>query len=205
MVADDFEFALINNFHQYDDNKDGTFDRVELEIKLCDPTKTLQANYPYLIRSKTTGKKEIEIKGAYLYATEEYSIDCSSVEFKYTFTGNYNTITDLCHRGCYTLNGGYLAKTYSSQQHLEPFRWTMEITARGSQYKDSPIIVEAANIQLRLWGDFNTTDIEDTGHSATSKPAEIYNINSIKCNSTRERGLYIMKMRDGSYKKVYIK
>ncbi len=34
-LADDFEFALINNFHQYDDNDDGLFDRVELEIKQC--------------------------------------------------------------------------------------------------------------------------------------------------------------------------
>ena len=31
--SEDFEFALINNFHQYDDNNDGIFDRIELEIK----------------------------------------------------------------------------------------------------------------------------------------------------------------------------
>lgn len=86
--SDEFDFALINNFHQYDDNNDGYFDRVELEIKRCDPTKTLQANYPYLVRAKSCGTKKIKIDDVCLYETEEYSIDCSSVEFKYTFTGN---------------------------------------------------------------------------------------------------------------------
>lgn len=94
-LVDDFEFALINNFHQYDDDGDGLFDRVELEIKRCDLAKTLQANYPYLVRSKSIGTKEIKVLSSTLYATEEYSIDCSSVEFLYTFTGSYQSITNL--------------------------------------------------------------------------------------------------------------
>lgn len=201
--ADDFEFALINNFHQYDDNNDGLFDRIELEIKRCDPTKVLQANYPYLIRAKECGTKSMEIGNTCLYATEDFSIDCSSVEFLYTFSGGYKTITDLRKRGCYYLDGGYLTKAYKSSQTLEPFRWTMSITARNSQYKDSPIIVGSSKIKVRIYGD-GETDIDEIGNISTT-PEEIYNINGTRCDNTDKPGLYIMKMKDGSYKKVFIK
>lgn len=201
--SEDFEFAIINNFHQYDDNDDGIFDRIELEIKRCDLSKTLQSNYPYLIRAKEAGRKSIEVNGTTLYATEEFTIDCSSVEFLYEFTGNYNSITDLRKRGCYYLNEGYLTKAYKSSQTLEPFRWTMSITARNSQYKDSPIIVGSSKIKVRIYGD-GETDIDEVGNVSTT-PEEIYNINGIRCDNTDKPGLYIMKMKDGSYKKVFIK
>lgn len=202
--ANEYEFALINNFHQYDDNNDGVFDRVELEIRRCDPTKVLQANYPYLIRAKEAGRKILEIDNTCLYATENYSIDCSSVEFLYTFTGSYKTITDLRKRGCYYLDGGYLTKAYRSSQELESFRWTMSIESRGSQYKDSPIIVGSQKIKVRIFGEDDTTGIEEV-ESASVAPTYIYDLNGIKHHSANKSGLYIMKMKDGSYKKVLIK
>lgn len=202
--ANEYEFALINNFHQYDDNNDGVFDRVELEIRRCDPTKVLQANYPYLIRAKECGTKSMEIGNTCLYATEDFSIDCSSVEFLYTFTGGYTTITDLRKRGCYYLDSGYLTKAYKSSQELEPFRWTMSITARGSQYKDSPIIVGSRKIKVRIIGESDTTGIEEIGNTSTT-PVEIYDLNGVRYNNTDKSGIYIMRMKDGGYKKVFIK
>ena len=204
MFADEFEFALINNFHQYDDNNDGTFDRIELEIRRCDATKVLQANYPYLIRAKECGTKSMEIDNTCLYATEDFSIDCSSVEFLYTFTGGYKIITDLRKRGCYYLDGGYLTKAYKSSQELEPFRWTMSITARGSQYKDRPIIVGSRKIKVRIIGESDTTGIEEIGNTSTT-PVEIYDLNGVRHNNTDKSGIYIMRMKDGGYKKVFIK
>ncbi len=204
-LTEDFEFALINNFHQYDDNHDGIYDRTELEIKRCDPTKILQANYPYLIRAKSTGTKKIRLKQALLYATELYSIDCSSVELNYTFTGNYARITDMRRRGCYYLNSGQLTKAYSSSEQVDPFRWTMTVTARNSQYKDNPIIVGSAKIKLSIWGEGTTTDIDNISSATSTTPQDIYSINGQKLNSANQRGIYIMKMADGSYKKVFIK
>ena len=201
---EEFEFALINNFHQYDDNNDGMFDRIELEIKRCDLTKVLQANYPYLIRSKECGRKTLEIGQTCLYATEDYSIDCSSVEFLYTFTGGYETITDLRKKGCYYLDGGYLAKAYKSSQQLAPFRWTMSISVRNSQYKDSAIIVGSQRIKVRVSGENGTTDINGI-ESTSSMPDAIFDLNGMKHNNTRNSGIYIMKMKDGSYKKVFVK
>lgn len=205
LLTDDFEFALINNFHQYDDNYDGIYDRTELEIKHCNPTKILQANYPYLIRAKSTGTKKIRLKESVIYATEEYSIDCSSVELNYTFTGNYTRITDLRRRGCYYLKSGELTKAYSSSEHLEPFRWTMSVTARNSQYKDNPIIVGSAKIKVRIWGEGTTTDINTTNTTTSTTPQEIYSINGKRLDSADKAGVYIIKMQDGSYKKVFIK
>ena len=202
--AIDFEFALINNFHQYDDNNDGVFDRIELEIKRCDLTKVLQANYPYLIRAKETGRKVFEIGTTCLYATEDFSTDCSSVEYLYTFTGGYKTITDLRKRGCYYLDGGYLTKSYKSSQELEPFRWTMSISARNSQYKDSPIIVGSQRIKVRVSGENSATDISGI-ESTSPTPDAVYDLNGLKHNDTEKSGIYIMRMRDGGYKKVFVK
>ena len=201
---DDFEFALINNFHQYDDNNDGVYDRIELEIKRSDLSKTLQANYPYLIRAKECGTKSMEIGESCLYATEDFSIDCSSIEFLYTFTGGYKTITDLRKKGCYYLNGGYLTKAYRLSQELEPFRWTMSISARNSQYKDNPIIVGSQKIKVRIYGENDTTDVQEVENTSTT-PVEIYDLNGVRHTGTGKSGVYIMKMKDGSYKKVLIK
>ena len=205
--ADDFEFALINNFHQYDDNNDGLFDRIELEIKRCDATKVLQANYPYLIRTKECGTKSMEIGNTCLYATEDFSIDCSSVEFLYTFSGGYKTITDLRKRGCYYLDGGYLTKAYKSSMELEPFRWTMSIEPRGSQYKDSPIIVRSQKIKVRIHDEDDTKkeEEEEEVESTLTTPTEIYDFNGVRHSNANKSGMYIMKMKDGSYKKVFIK
>ena len=85
-LSDDFEVAYLNNVRQYDLNDDGVKDETVIEaFKVKEGV--LEANYPYLIRAKETGEKNIMLTDATVYDTEEVSVDCSSIFDTYTFTG----------------------------------------------------------------------------------------------------------------------
>ena len=54
-ISDKFDVAELNNFHQYDDNNDGGFDRTELEVLRLKAGSTIEHHTPYVIRAKETG------------------------------------------------------------------------------------------------------------------------------------------------------
>ena len=111
---DDFEVARINAFYEYDKNEDGVVDKLVLELMpVKEGNGDLRPNYPYLIKAKTTGSKTITLTNATLYRTEQNSIDCSTVETKYTFTGTYQKMNGLKSAGCYFMSGGGLKITVS--------------------------------------------------------------------------------------------
>lgn len=201
---DELEFALINNFHQYDDNNDGVFDRTVLEIRKANQNDILYPNYPYLVRAKEIGQKKIHINDAVLYATESFSVDCSSVEIKYIFTGNYETLDDLRSKNMYFLSNGYLVKATSMSQSLPPFRWYMTMNSRGSQTKEDPIIVNSARIKVHVVDD-NATSIDAVTVLPEQSKSVIYDLQGVKQNAVSRPGLYIMRTKDGATRKVMIK
>lgn len=201
---DELEFALINNFHQYDDNNDGVFDRTVLEIRKANQNDILLPNYPYLVRAKEIGQKIIHINDAVLYATESFSVDCSSVEIKYIFTGNYETLDDLRSKNMYFLSNGYLVKATSMSQSLPPFRWYMTMNSRGSQTKEDPIIVNSARIKVHVVDD-NATSIDAVTVLPEQSKSVIYDLQGVKQNAVSRPGLYIMRTKDGATRKVMIK
>jgi hypothetical protein len=201
-LNEDFDVAVINNFHQYDDDNDGIFDRTVLEIKKVTGGKTLMANYPYLIKAKATGEKTIIVPETTLYPTELYSIDCSSVELKYTFTGTYETICELRTADYWILKYGRLEKPYSNKDILPPFRWYMSITPRGEQFKNNPIIIQSRSIEIRYIDE--TTSVNEIHDSNTLLQSEAYRLDGFK-DLKPSKGLFIMKMQDGSYRKVMVK
>lgn len=202
--CEDLEFALINNFHQYDDNNDGVFDRTVLEIRKANKKDILLPNYPYLVRAKDVGEKNIHISDAVLYATRSLSVDCSSIEIKYVFTGNYETLNDLRSRNLYTLNNGFLVKPTSVSQSLSPFRWYMTMNSRGSQTKEEPILINNTSIKVRVV-DENIAQVDDVMFFSGQQNSLIYDIQGIKQNAVSRPGLYIMRTKDGVTHKVMIK
>lgn len=201
---DELEFALINNFHQYDDNNDGVFDRTVLEIRKANQNDILLPNYPYLVRAKEIGQKKIYINDAVLYATESFSVDCSSVEIKYIFTGNYETLDDLRSKNMYFLSNGFLVKPTSVSQSLPPFRWYMTMNSRGSQTKEDPIIVNSARIKVHVVGD-DATSIDAVTVLPEQSKSVIYDLQGVKQDAVSRPGLYIMRTKDGATRKVMIK
>ena len=157
-----FEVADLNNVHQYDRDNDGVTDETVIEaFKLT--SGTLEANYPYLIRAKEAGEKSITVTDAVLYATEENSIDCSSVRDKFTFTGTYSSLASAelpQGEGYYTLIEGEW-KPVTEAVALGAFRFYLKVDSRSGA-----AAAEARSIRMRIIGENgedDATEIDNLG------------------------------------------
>lgn len=127
------EVARLNGFYEYDDDKNGTIDRSALEVLMVTENDgALKPNHPYMVRANTVGEKTIALENVTMLPTEENSIDCSTVETKYIFTGTYSQITraELNEMDAFVMSGGALR---SSTSALNPMRWYMVRESRGGQ------------------------------------------------------------------------
>lgn len=202
--ADEFDFAIINNFHQYDDDNNGIFDRTVLEIRKANSGETLLPNYPYLIKAKSVGKKTIHIENSILYSTGIFSIDCSSVNTTYVFTGTYNQIENIRSLGYYVLCEGVLQRSMNANTVLSPFSWYMQMCTRPGSFKEEPIFPSQAPIRIREYSS-EDTGINSLGQSNTVNKEYSYSINGTKVCNPVETGIYIMRLNDGSSRKVIVK
>ena len=187
---EDFEIADLNDIRQYDYDNDGVKDETVLEaFKVT--SGVLEANYPYLIRAKEQGEKVIAIEEeAMVYATEENSIDCSSVREKYTFTGNYGGIGSgwPVDEGYYTLVGGAW-QPVSEGTELGAFRFYLKVDSRHGNSATF-----ARSIRLRIVGK-DSNDDELTGIEMTTDNGQqttvIYDLSGRRVlNPTK--GIYIV-------------
>lgn len=193
---DDFEVARINAFYEYDKNEDGVIDKLVLELMpVKEGNGDLRPNYPYLIKAKTTGSKTITLTNATLYRTEQNSIDCSTVETKYTFTGTYQKMNGLKSAGCYFMSGGGLKTAASDDVNLGAFRWYMKIENRGSS------LIHPAEIKLRMVDEEDDlTEIEELEDAPSSSDEGWYTLDGVQLMSQPTvKGLYLHKG-----KKVFI-
>ena len=193
---DDFEVARINAFYEYDTDDDGMVDEVDLEIfKVQEGNGDLRPNYPYLIKAKATGEKTLTLTDATLYVTEENSIDCATVDTKYTFTGTYQKVNGMKTAGYYFMSGGSLKTASNDEVALGAFRWYMKAESRGSAFLERP-----ANINIRVVGEVDTNEatsiegLESEGDKTGSK--RVYGMDgrlvSINGLQGLKAGIYLM-------------
>lgn len=198
----DFEVADLNNVHQYDRDDDGVTDETVIEaFKMT--SGVLEANYPYLIRAKEAGEKSITVTDAALYATEENSIDCSSVRDKFTFTGTYSSLSSAelpQGEDYYTLIEGEW-QPVTEAVSLGAFRFYLKVDSRSG----APA-AEARSIRMRIIGENGEDDttgidnLESTDNDG--KTTVIYDLQGRKVLNaeTIQEGVYII-----NGKKVVIK
>ena len=132
VLKEDFDVAEINDIHMYDTDDDGTLDSSTLEI-ISVKSGTLQANYPYFIRAKESGKKSIAVENTTLEAAQSNYIDCSSVKFKYYFIGTTTGVSgsEMYNNKYYAMSGGSMKYAQNESVSLKPFRWYMKVEARS--------------------------------------------------------------------------
>ena len=173
-IADDFVVAELNNFHQYDDDSDGTFDRTELEVLLLKSGDITAHHTPYVIRAKETGTHTISLPGATLYASVNNTLDCSSTKIRYVFHGTYQGVSgaDMYANNCYAMSNGSLCKANSSNVNLSAFRWYLSMEDRNSTLSKMP-----AKIKIVCIDDDTTTDISEVDVKSTDENAPIYDLN----------------------------
>lgn len=193
--ADNFDVAAINNFHEYT-NDEGKTVKTELEIRLVKGEgRTLKPNHPYLIRAKdvSAGDVTLALSRDKVYRSDANSIDCSSVDWKYTFKGTYQPITELYTKDYIFMSGGKLSKTKDDLDVLSPQRWYLTLESRGVQYdynvndnSNDNGNVKSLQIDIKLLDDNGATGIDDelypVERSITrSKPSALnsnqYNLN----------------------------
>ena len=198
--CDKFEVAKLLNIHSYDNNNDGQIDALTLEIVVIKDG-TLKENHPYMIKAKTTGEQTISVPNADIYPAATNSIQCASTEYTYDFNGVYENKSGIKGIGGYIMSGGILAKPSSEATVVKPYRWYMQITSKEGQIVTP--VSSAKVVVIDIDGDAETTDINSINEN-TSTVNAIYNTNGVQLPSLRQ-GLNIIKMSDGTTKKIFIK
>ncbi len=192
--ADHFDVARINAFYQYDDDEDGVVDRQVLEaIIVKGGNGALKANYPYLIRAKQKGNYTLNVGTSRQVAQAINSVSCSTMEAKYTFTGNYSQLKGLKTAQRYRLRGGSLSIPESDDEVLPPYRWYLTIDNLGNQLQPSA----SRTLDVRIVGEENeTTGIDATlnenGGKAYDLQGRRIKAPSSMGNGQLKKGLYII-------------
>jgi len=90
-LLEKFAFSRINNVHQYDDDEDGEADRTVIESFRMKEGATLEANYPYLVKSLDENKRFMKLERPVitLAPSKENGYFCMSMDYTYIFTGTY--------------------------------------------------------------------------------------------------------------------
>ena len=188
-ICDKYDFSRINNVHQYDDNGDGNADRTVVESFRQNEGVKLKANYPYLVRAKSEGYYDMSLPLTNVVPAlaETNSIDCQSVDYKYTFTGTYAGMGDSgsADTDPYTLCDGNKWLHFHS---LNPMRHYLTIVSRNAS---SPSPASMRSIMLSIVGDEDTTGIVKL-YDEERKASETYDLSGRRLPAgSKPRGLII--------------
>ena len=184
-ICDKYDFSRINNVHQYDDNGDGNADRTVVESFRQNAGVILKANYPYLVRAKSDAdfSMSLPLTNVVPALAETNSIDCQSVDYKYTFTGTYATMGDS-GSDKYTLSTSGSWKHFKS---LNPMRHYLTITSRNATSNQAAPM----HVLLSVIGEEDTTGIVKL-YDEERKATETYDLSGRRLPAgSKQRGLII--------------
>lgn len=201
---ENFEIAIVNNIHQYDDDDNGTIDRTLIEVLKVKDGKTLSAHTPCVIKAlnPSTTAQEIEVSDVVLKKAETKTLDCSSVNTTFLFTGFYSMMSgsELVANNYYAMaNGGYRATTLSD--NLKAYRWGLQINSRSNAAGSKGAAIDASKISIICEEDGETTGINTVETTGPDVIVGIYDLNGHKLNALA-KGINFVKYADGSTKKV---
>jgi hypothetical protein len=201
-LLDEFEFAYVNDMHSADTDDNGEIDEIEMEIVKI-KTGTLHANHPYFIRAKSEYTiLQLSCENTTLHATEETTLNCSSIYMDYAIVGSYKHIkgTEFASMPAdryyaISIDGGWWQIPEDSS--LYPFRAYLSMTARdGSPVKVSDEAMRSIRIREKGEG---TTGIEEVKGENGEVNSEIYDLSGRRVMLPQKGGVYIV----GGKKIVY--
>ena len=190
----DMEMAVVNNFHEYE-QEDGTYN-VVLEVKRK-TSGTIPALTPCVMRMKTAlteaTEKEIRLTNVPFSPAADNFIDCSSVERYYKFTGSLAGIEKYIfnEEKDFVLNQGTLYKA-NWETSLKAQRWYLSAEDRAVSSNAS--VASLRSIAIQVVGESDVTGIEDihvVTEKATSAREGIFDLQGRKLNSEPSEGVYI--------------
>ncbi|MDD6501479.1 MAG: discoidin domain-containing protein [Bacteroidales bacterium] len=188
-ICSKYKFSRISNVHQYDTDYNGTADKTIVESFIQKPGVTLQANYPYLVKPVTEADREMSLTLTNVVAAkaESNSIDCQSVDYRYTFTGTYSGLGD----GGTADSSPYALFSDGQWWHfrsLSPMRHYLTISSLTPSYLAAPAL-----IVLQVTGEEGATGIVNP-YDENRKKSETYDLSGRRLPEHNQHGLMI---RDG--------
>lgn len=191
--AADFTVARINAFYQYDDDRDGHIDRSILEAVIVKDG-ALEPNCPYLVKAKRAGATPIVLANATVCPSDINSIDCSTVDTRFVFTGNYANLDgeQLTTLGAYIMADGRLIEAGSTST-LAPFRWYLQVEDRNAN--NSVATSNRREIRIAITEEPSLTGIEYARLGLDENGAEnssIFSIDGRRVQQPTQRGIYIV-------------
>ena len=186
-ICSKYKFSRISNVHQYDTDNDGNADKTVVESFNQKPDVTLKANYPYLVKPLTEADQDMTLTLTDVVSalSEENSIDCQSVDYKYTFTGTYSGMGD----GGTEESSPYALFSDGQWWHfqsLSPMRHYLTISSLTPSYLIAP-----AMIVLQVTGEESATGIVNL-YDDNRKKTETYDLSGRRLpDNSRQRGLII--------------
>ncbi|MBQ7687219.1 MAG: hypothetical protein IJT28_08330 [Bacteroidaceae bacterium] len=193
------QVARLNDTHMYDDDFDGTIDRVTLEF-IRVTSGTLQANRPYMVRSTTSSNSlSLSLNQVKLAQAVEASVECSTVDQKITITGTYQGLAAgvMYNNNYYAMSGsGALQRAQTSSATLKPQRWYMKFENKdGSRINNSDYL----SAEIRVLGfddddDITTTSaIDDMTSDNVEGEQPVYSLDGTRVsgNQPLRKGVYV--------------
>ena len=200
---DNFEVAIINNIHQYDDEDDGIIDRTEIEILYQKVGKTIKAHTPCMIRAKkadSNNAQKIIVNNATLKKAESKTLDCSSVTTKFVFHGIYSKLSGsvMVENGYYSMSKGKFAKATDPNGNLNGLRWYLEAIDRTTGESS---LAKTGEISIVAIDEDEVTGIANIENGSDNKIVSIFDANGRKMNGF-QKGLNIVNYSNGTTKKI---
>lgn len=144
--------AVVNAVRQYDDDKDGVFDRTTIEL-LDIVNGTLRAGTPYFIKSDSEydGSVNLNTPRTVKAATEIHNVHTETAYAKYDFIGTYSKVPEEEAALKYFImsSEGKLQPTIS---YVPGIDWYMTIEEKPSLY-DAPPASAPATIDIQVIGE----------------------------------------------------
>jgi hypothetical protein len=206
-LADKFDVAYINDVRRTDSDNDGELDKFSMEVILihCESknvngsSKTLKANYPYFIRSKSGQEvtMEIALTDAKLYAAKENVFDCTTMTEKFEIKGNYHQIfaEELDSKNDYVVGGGEWHHLETGKDYsLNPFRFYMTRSSRDGS--DPTTMAPMKSMKIVVCGEEDengATIIYDVVEDSLNNNGNdyIYDLQGRRVSEPKKGGIYI--------------
>lgn len=190
--------AYINNFNRHIGK-----DELHMEIVTID-NGILYPNMPYLVRADSAGEKTIQVNDAQVLPAICDPYECNSMTFKFTVTGTYESISPeiLRANGFYIMSGGEVNR---ANMHLsvplKAERWYLQITPLREMYEH---IEMPSEVKIQVFGEEEDVTAVDEINSGEAECSAVYDLGGRK-SMKMVKGVNIMRMNDGSVRKVLVK
>ena len=190
--------ARLNDTHMYDDDFDGTIDRMTLEF-IRVTAGTLQPNRPYMVMSEKAGNRlTLVLNDVQLAPALEGVVECSTVDQKISIVGTYQGLgtSVMYNNNYYAMNGqGALQRAETAKATLKPQRWYMKFENKdGSPISGSDFL----SAEIRVLGNQDEEEvtsintIEDKQSQSAEGESVIYTLDGSRLSADKplRQGVY---------------